>query len=602
MASEHPKSASPDNLGPPPDESLTADGSAISGGPPTVPPTDPVALKKGRAIQETLAKGLFSGTSTLSRTPPSSNSPAGFSKPVNPDVRFGQDNQIEPGTVIGQGALSASQGVPGNAAFVQNVSLNKRVLDDTKLRHYKPSAQDENRGSDRGPSWSKYVFPDNPVLSDTGIEPEKRYTQDKHPRADQHPIRCKDVSSDKRVLSDTEINPKKPSTQDKHPGANKSPGTSRDGSQDKPVPSGKNLKPEKRSAQDKRPGADKFPGTSSSVATDMQNLNSTELQPEKSAQDKHPSSDKHPKDVSPDKQILGVTALQLGKPAQDKHPGANKHPSTSKDVVRDKQILGGTELQPEKPSAQHNHPGTSNGVSPDKRALTDKELHRDKPPGQDKYLDTEKTTEGVRFTIAPKSPVPEAFSPPMRAPADSAQLLNRLAQSVLSLMLDAPTRSQWNVLFSPMALAVSLTVLAAGSDGDARRELCQLLQMQLPQLEQLIDKFKVDGDAETTEHLFYVAHKLFLEADCPLLETFRHQIEAKYMTTAQNVDFKSPHYEFVRVINEWCGIATNGKVSAVVSPTTLPPDTSMVLVSAIFFKGLWRDRFSSNSTQQMQFH
>ncbi|CAN8032161.1 unnamed protein product, partial [Ixodes persulcatus] len=181
---------------------------------------------------------------------------------------------------------------------------------------------------------------------------------------------------------------------------------------------------------------------------------------------------------------------------------------------------------------------------------------------------------------------------------DSAQLLNRVAQSVLSLMLDAPTRSQWNVLFSPMALAVSLTVLAAGSDGEARRELCQLLQMQLPQLEQLIDTFK----AETTEHLFYVAHKLFLEADCPLLETFRHQIEAKYMTTAQNVDFKSPHNEFVRVINEWCGIATNGKVSAVVSPTTLPPDTSMVLVSAIFFKGLWRDRFSSNSTQQMQFH
>lgn len=81
---------------------------------------------------------------------------------------------------------------------------------------------------------------------------------------------------------------------------------------------------------------------------------------------------------------------------------------------------------------------------------------------------------------------------PVSVLVESARLLNRLAQSLLTLMLEAPTRSQSNVMFSPMALAVSLAVLAAGSEAETRQELCQLLQMQLPELELLIEKFKVD--------------------------------------------------------------------------------------------------------------
>ncbi|KAH6926406.1 hypothetical protein HPB50_018113 [Hyalomma asiaticum] len=111
-----------------------------------------------------------------------------------------------------------------------------------------------------------------------------------------------------------------------------------------------------------------------------------------------------------------------------------------------------------------------------------------------------------------------------------------------------------------------------------------------------------ESNTESAEHMFYVANRMFLQSNCPLLATFRSHIEAKYMTTAQNVDFESPEQTYVRAINEWCSNATNGKVPAVVTRKTFTASSSMVLVSAVYFKGLWKDKFYPNATHMMKFY
>ncbi|KAH7973030.1 hypothetical protein HPB52_020657 [Rhipicephalus sanguineus] len=189
-------------------------------------------------------------------------------------------------------------------------------------------------------------------------------------------------------------------------------------------------------------------------------------------------------------------------------------------------------------------------------------------------------------------------APELQPVQDCGRLLNRLAVSLLSCMLDVPSRVQWNIIVSPIALTSALASLVAGCEGPTKEDLCNLLRLKPQEVEVIVERFKT----ESAEHTFYVANRMFLQSNCPLLATFRSQIEAKYMTTAQNVDFESPDQTYVRAINEWCSNATNGKVPAVVTRKTFGASSSMVLVSAVYFKGLWKDKFYPNATHMMKFY
>ncbi|KAL1448746.1 hypothetical protein MTO96_028178 [Rhipicephalus appendiculatus] len=197
-----------------------------------------------------------------------------------------------------------------------------------------------------------------------------------------------------------------------------------------------------------------------------------------------------------------------------------------------------------------------------------------------------------------KQPPTATVSPTPSNVQDCGRLLNRLAVSLLSSMLDVPSRLQWNILVSPISLTSALASLVAGCEGPTKQDLCDLLRLKPPEVEVIVERFKT----ESAELMFYVANRMFLQSNCPLLATFRSLIEAKYMTTAQNVDFESPDQTYVRAINEWCSNATNGKVPAVVTRKTFAASSSMVLVSAVYFKGLWKDKFYANATHMMKFY
>ncbi|XP_070378226.1 leukocyte elastase inhibitor-like [Dermacentor albipictus] len=217
----------------------------------------------------------------------------------------------------------------------------------------------------------------------------------------------------------------------------------------------------------------------------------------------------------------------------------------------------------------------------------------DSPPGAQEAAAT--ATAAVKGSDGGATPGPP---PELQPVQDCGRLLNRLSQSLLASMLDVPSRVQWNLLMSPISLATALASLVAGCEGPTKEDLCNVLRLTLPEVEAIVERFKT----EAAEHMFYVANRMFLQSNCPLLATFRSHIEAKYMTTAQNVDFESPEQSYVRAINEWCSNATNGKVPAVVTRKTFAASSSMVLVSAVYFKGLWKDKFYPNATHMMKFH
>lgn len=286
--------------------------------------------------------------------------------------------------------------------------------------------------------------------------------------------------------------------------------------------------------------------------------------------------------------------MASNQPPRDK--GKNSPPvSSERDASKSKAKAAASPKAPQRP-------GTEPPPEPEERtakknpasspARSSEGLQESATPGSSQL--PQSLSEQPTASLSPAPPIPGRSL----SSGEPGRLLNRFGQSLLSLMLDVPSRLQWNVVFSPISLATSMAALIAGSEGTTRQELCRLLQLELPAVEYIVDRFKMDS----AEHMFYVANRMFLQSNCPVLATFRAHVEAKYMTTAQNVDFECPDQSYARAMNEWCSNATNRKVGALVSRKTFAPDTSMVLVSAVFFKGLWKDRFYPRSTKMMSFH
>ncbi|XP_077523950.1 serine protease inhibitor A3N-like isoform X1 [Amblyomma americanum] len=111
-------------------------------------------------------------------------------------------------------------------------------------------------------------------------------------------------------------------------------------------------------------------------------------------------------------------------------------------------------------------------------------------------------------TAVPPPPPPQQLPAELQPLQEYGHLLNRLAQFLLASMLDQPPRAHWNVLLSPISLVSTLAALVAGSEGPTQEDLCRLLNLQLPEVEAIIEQFKilqteVDGLRLTQQSLLY---------------------------------------------------------------------------------------------------
>ena len=55
-------------------------------------------------------------------------------------------------------------------------------------------------------------------------------------------------------------------------------------------------------------------------------------------------------------------------------------------------------------------------------------------------------------------------------------------------------------------------------------------------------------------------------------------------------------------INTWVEKHTNGRIKDLLAPGTVSPDTSILIVNAIYFKGTWADKFDPALTRKSQFY
>ncbi|XP_064482062.1 intracellular coagulation inhibitor 1-like isoform X2 [Ornithodoros turicata] len=163
-----------------------------------------------------------------------------------------------------------------------------------------------------------------------------------------------------------------------------------------------------------------------------------------------------------------------------------------------------------------------------------------------------------------------------------------------------------NIFFSPYSVTTALAMLHAGAKGDTKSELSEGLGFTAAGL----DDADVLHAFEHRRHRLQAAQNstvldeansiVTLDGYQPL-ETYVHDLSSAFDAELRQVDFVNKGGEAVEDINAWVKEKTHGKIEKLLEQE-LGDDTRLVLLNAIYFKGLWKNRFNENDTLPLPFY
>ncbi|XP_063241455.1 serine protease inhibitor 27A-like [Bacillus rossius redtenbacheri] len=160
-----------------------------------------------------------------------------------------------------------------------------------------------------------------------------------------------------------------------------------------------------------------------------------------------------------------------------------------------------------------------------------------------------------------------------------------------------------NMAVSPVGVKVVLAMLYEGAVNQTAAELRDTLHLPARRSDSRARFGKVlrSLQAVRREYVLDIGSKLYVRKKLWPKSAFRMILKVFYNTEIQKTDFDEPE-QAVSIINSWVRDMTHGNINELISTDEVTPDSMLLLLNAIFFKGLWRKPFPPNETRPGPFH
>ena len=169
-----------------------------------------------------------------------------------------------------------------------------------------------------------------------------------------------------------------------------------------------------------------------------------------------------------------------------------------------------------------------------------------------------------------------------------------------------------NIMISPFSLYQVLSLLSNGAKGDTQKEILKVLYPDKEINDNLVSeinsnmntilsnieseniedtsKIKIcDGDG--CKIIFNDVNGIFVKKGFQLTEQFIQKCD----------NYNTSYFELIDAeqINKFCSDNTNGKIDNIIN--SIDPQTILMLINAIYFKGTWMEKFSEDLTEKRDF-
>jgi serpin B len=157
-----------------------------------------------------------------------------------------------------------------------------------------------------------------------------------------------------------------------------------------------------------------------------------------------------------------------------------------------------------------------------------------------------------------------------------------------------------NLFVSPSSVAIALSLLYNGAEGQTQAQMSQLLGFDNMTLEevnlasQTLQQSLQESDPTVQIN---IANSLWVKQDVSFRHQFLKNNRQYFKAEITNLDFNNP--QSVGIINRWVSQKTQGKIDKIID--SIDPQNILFLINAIYFKGEWQYQFDKNLTRSETF-
>ncbi|XP_025787028.1 serpin B3 isoform X2 [Puma concolor] len=174
-----------------------------------------------------------------------------------------------------------------------------------------------------------------------------------------------------------------------------------------------------------------------------------------------------------------------------------------------------------------------------------------------------------------------------------------------------------NIFYSPLSITSALAMTYLGARENTALEIGKVLHLneathntrgrtttdhveKLGNVHHQFQKLLTELKKPTDAYELNIANKFYGENKYPFLQEYMDNVKKFYLASVESVDFQNAAEETRKKINSWVESQTNGKIKDLLPENSLE-STVLVLVNAVYFKGLWDKKFDKKYTVEEKF-
>ncbi|XP_062988285.1 glia-derived nexin [Elgaria multicarinata webbii] len=164
------------------------------------------------------------------------------------------------------------------------------------------------------------------------------------------------------------------------------------------------------------------------------------------------------------------------------------------------------------------------------------------------------------------------------------------------------TRSKDNVVVSPHGIASVLGMLQLGADGKTKKQLTTVMRYSVNGVGKVLKKINKAIVSKKNKDVVTIANAVFAKSGLKMEVPFVSRNNEVFQCSVKGINFED-QTTASDTINQWVKNETKGMIDSVLSPDAIDSDlTRLVLVNAVYFKGLWKSRFQPENTKKRTFN
>lgn len=159
-----------------------------------------------------------------------------------------------------------------------------------------------------------------------------------------------------------------------------------------------------------------------------------------------------------------------------------------------------------------------------------------------------------------------------------------------------------NIFFSPFSISSALAMIFLGAKASTAAQLSKTLHFDsVEDIHSCFQSLNAAVSKHGASHTLKLANRLYGEKTYNFLPEFLASTQKMYGADLAPVDFQHASEDARKEINQWVKGQTEGKIPELLAVGVVDSMTKLVLVNAIYFKGMWEEKFMKQDTTDAPF-